>query len=101
MFRTTRTDARAIVVFAFVVSLLGQAADVATTIYGLEHGAYETNGLMAAAINNWGYVGFVLVKLSAVFVTTALSFYSRVVAVLFALPFFYFAWHNLQVIASL
>ena len=98
---TTMTNSKMPIMFAFIVALLGQAADVATTIYGLKHGAHETNGLMAAAINNWGYTGFILVKLSAVFVMTAISFYSRAVAVILALPFFYFAWHNLTVIASL
>ena len=92
---------RSTTLFAFVVAFLGQAADVATTIYGLENGASETNGIMAAVINNWGYAGFVLVKLTAVIYMTCLSFYSRVVATVLALPFFYFAWHNMQVISTL
>lgn len=99
LFRTTSIKTH--FVFAFVVALLAQAADVATTIYGIKHGASETNSLMASVISNFGFVGFALVKLSAAFVMTALSFFNRAVAVLFAVPFFMFAWHNLQVIRGL
>lgn len=87
--------------FALVVAFLAQAADVATTLYGTAHGATESNPLMAGVLGSWGAWGFVLVKLSAVAYFTALSFWSRVFAVVLALPFFYFAWHNLQVINSL
>lgn len=87
--------------FALVVAFLAQAADVATTLYGIAHGATESNPIMAGVLGSWGTWGFVLVKLSAVAYFTALSFWSRAFAVAVALPFFYFAWHNLQVINSL
>ena len=87
--------------FALVVSFLAQAADVATTLYGIAHGATESNPLMAGVLGSFGPWGFVLVKLTAVAYFTALSFWSKTVAVVLAVPFFYFAWHNLQVISTL
>jgi hypothetical protein len=88
-------------VFAVVIAFLAQAADVATTIYGVAHGAQESNQLMAGVLSSWGYYGFIVVKLSAVLYFTALTFWSKTFATLCALPFFYFAWHNLTVINSL
>ena len=95
------TDKRYNFFFAVVIALVAQAADVVTTLYGIAHGASESNPLMAGVLGSWGTLGFVLVKLSAAAYFTALSFWNKTFAVALALPFFYFAWHNLQVIASL
>jgi hypothetical protein len=56
---------------------------------------------MAGVLESWGPWGFVLVKLTAVAYFTALSCWNRIVAVCMALPFFWFAWQNIQVIQSL
>jgi hypothetical protein len=88
-------------VFAFCVAFAAQAADTVTTIYGISRGASESNPLMESVISGHGFVWFALVKFSAVLYFTALTFWSRTMAVAFALPFFYFAIHNLRVIASL
>jgi len=95
------TKKKSNLIFAIVIAFLAQGADVATTLYGIAHGATESNPLMAGVLGSHGSWGFVLVKLSAVVYFTLLSFWSRAFAVAVALPFFYFAWHNLQVINSL
>ena len=95
------TEKKGNLVFAIVMAALAQTADVATTLYGIAQGATESNPLMAGVLESLGPWGFVLIKLSAVAYFTALSFWNRIVAVLMALPFFWFAWDNIQVIQSL
>ena len=95
------TKRKSNLIFAIVIAFLAQAADVSTTLYGIAHGATESNPVMAGVLGSHGAWGFVLVKLTAVAYFTVLSFWNKVVAVAMALPFFYFAWHNLQVISTL
>ncbi len=95
------TKKKSNLLFAVVIALLAQGADVATTLYGVAHGATESNPLMASALGSWGPWGFILVKLTAVAVFTALSFWNKLFALACAIPFFYYAWHNIQVIATL
>jgi hypothetical protein len=87
--------------YAFLVCAAGQMADVATTIWGLELGAAESNPLMDTVIQNTGYIGFILVKLSGALLFARMTCFSRWVPWVYTLPFFYFAWHNLQIISAL
>jgi hypothetical protein len=95
------TEKKGTLVFAIVMAALAQTADVATTLYGIARGATESNPLMAGVLESWGPWGFVFIKLTAVAYFTALSCWNRIVAVCMALPFFWFAWQNIQVIQSL
>ena len=87
--------------YAFLVCAAAQMADAATTIWGLELGAAESNPLMDWTIQNTSYIGFILVKLSGAYLFARMTAFSRWVPWLYSLPFFYFAWHNLQVISSI
>jgi len=95
------TKKKSNLIFAIVIAFLAQGADVATTLYGIAHGATESNPLMASALESWGPWSFILIKLTAVAYFTALSFWNKLFAFACAVPFFYYAWHNLQVIATL
>lgn len=97
VFRVTKER----VLFTFILVFAGQFVDWASTVYAMSLGAEEANPTVASVIEAYGNGGFALYKLSGVLVFTALTYWNRWFALLFAAPFFYLGVHNMYIALTL